>query len=100
MGTTYKCQPVRKRDTPIARKGPELARACGDFTDAAGGNSDDDDCDHDVGCGVALGRIIKNLDKGVAGFGFEDLGHVAETVAHCNCHDKAHGSVEIDRPHD
>lgn len=49
---------------------------------------------------MALGNVEEDLNEWIPRVGLDNLLKVSQAVAHCDGHDEAHASVEIDRPHD
>ena len=70
------------------------------MANATGHERDDDDGDHDVGGGEIPCGVVEDLDERVAGLGQDDLGKIAHAETHGDGHDKTHGAVDVDGPHD
>jgi hypothetical protein len=73
-----------------------LARGGGDFGDGGGDEGEDDDGGEDAGAGEGAGGVVEELDEGVAGWGVEDGGDVAESEAEGDGHDEAEQAVEAE----
>lgn len=58
--------PSVSRNTLVARKAPKLARCRRHFCNGAGDERKDDDQCHDACAGVRVGRIVEDLDEGIA----------------------------------
>ena len=96
----YLCQPWAKWQTVIPRKTPYLSACSGNLTYDSGNQRDNYQCNHDIRACVAVGNIVEELDKRVAGRTTEERLRVGNGKAKRQDCDVAKDGVEGDTPKD
>ena len=96
---TYLGQEWREWQPAVPCKGPDLARCGGDLADDGADERNDDDGDHDVGTGEAVGSVEEELNERVICWRVEDA-VIGDGEADCENGEVAHCRIENDAPED
>lgn len=77
-----------------------MSRGCRHFTNGAGSESDNQDCDHNIRRAVAFRSVVEDLDEWESSRGLQNLGGITKTETQSHDHDETKYGIQDHSPRD